>query len=494
MGNLNKQMLIGGTWMIGAKWAVRGIGIISTLILVRLISPEGFGLIAMATVFFGLLNILGTFALDSALIYRKKPDVELYHSAWTFNALIGLVEALLLIALARPIAHYYDEPRLELIIYVLSIGFVLNGIKNIGTVDFRKNLEFHKEFFYSSSQKIISFFVTIPLAFLLKSYWALIIGLIIGRAGECLVGYIMHSYRPKISLKGWRELINFSMWIYVGNLVNFFARRGPELILGKVAGISELGIYNIGREVATIPTLEMISPINRALFPAFSTISDKLHKLRKSYNDVSSMIAMAVVPAGVGIAAVSETLVPVALGQSWMGAIPVIKLIGIAGAIRSLYAGSSSVFYALGKPKLQTLVATAWMIFLFPIAYYMGRAEGGVGVAKAILIAELLITPVNIAMLVKALDMSILVWLSSIYRTVLASATMYGLLYWYSSSMVLSEARSFNSLVMELLLQVLFGAGVYAISIMVLWFMAGRPEGAEERLINIVNKIYKKYK
>ncbi|MEE4111076.1 MAG: lipopolysaccharide biosynthesis protein [Halieaceae bacterium] len=486
MENLNRKMAAGGAWMISAKWFVRGLGIISTLILVRFIPPESYGLVAMATVFFGLLRTMGDFGFDAALIYTRNTESWSYDTAWTLNFAIGLLQAGILCLLAVPIAGFFNEPKLEPVVYVLAIGFVINGMRNARTVDFRRNLEFNKEFIYLSSQKLFSFAITVPLAIVLRNHWALIIGIVMGKAGECLLGYLMAPHRVRFSLRGYRQLVSFSKWVYFTRLFKFFSSRSPELILGRVAGSSSLGVYVVAAQLASVATYELVTPINRALFPAFSTISDNLSALRKTYLEVSSMLSLVVVPAGVGIAAVADTLVPLALGPRWMATIPIIQLVGTAGAIRGTLTAAGPVFLSLGRPHLQTYIAALWLVVFFPLAYVLGKEDGGVGLATAFLCAEILIFPVRLGFVLYQLELPLLHWLRFEFRPIAATACMFVALYWLQGQVNVSLEQGAAMLALVLLGQVLAGVVVYVASLAVLLALAGFPSGAETRIVRMI--------
>ena len=486
MDNLNRKMATGGAWMIGAKWFVRGLGIISTLILVRFIPPESYGLVAMATVFFGLLRTMGDLGLDSALIYTRNAEAHLYDTAWTLNLVIGLAEAVLLWLIAEPVAAFFNEPRLVPITYVLAVGFVINGVRNARTVDFRRELDFRREFLYLSSQKVITFAVTVPLAVYLRDHWALIIGIVVGKLGECVLGYTMKPHRVRFSLRGCQELVAFSKWVYLTNLMRFFTSRSPELILGRVAGSSSIGVYVVAAQVASVATFELFRPINRALFPAFSTISNDLKALGRTYLDVSSMLTFVVVPAGIGIAAVAATLVPLALGPKWLGAIPIIELVGTAGAIRGTLTADVPVFLSLGKPRVQTYLSALWLVVFFPLAYFLGKQQGDLGLATAFLFAEILIFPARLARLLGVLKLKLSQWLRSIFRPVVAAAIMAAVVAQVQAQLPLDTDTTAGSLALMLLAQVLAGAVAYAVAAYALWAMSGFPPGAESRFARIL--------
>src|SRR5690606_13797927 len=115
-----------------------------------------------------------------------------FDSAWTLNVAFYTALTIVLVLLADSAAAFYQDPRLTNVIYVLGAGFLVQGFENIGIVQFRKELDFRKDFIMMLSKKLAGFLVTIPLAFVMRSYWALVVGMVLGNALSVLLSYLLH--------------------------------------------------------------------------------------------------------------------------------------------------------------------------------------------------------------------------------------------------------------------------------------------------------------
>jgi lipopolysaccharide exporter len=229
MKSVNSRMAIGIAWMVGARLMDRAIGLVNTLILARLLVPADFGLVAMATAIGGVLDLLGAFNFDLALIQKEKAESRHYNTVWTFNLLFGICCGLALVALAVPAATFYKETRLTEVMYALSLSYFISAFSNIGIVNFRKELDFKSEFSFIFTRRIVTFVITMLAAYTLRSYWALIIGMTAGRAVGAALSYIMNSYRPTFTLSATRELFHFSKWMLVNNFL-FFLTKFPAFL------------------------------------------------------------------------------------------------------------------------------------------------------------------------------------------------------------------------------------------------------------------------
>lgn len=195
--DLGLRMAKGAAWMIALRFAVRGIGLVSTAVLARLLAPEDFGLVALAMMVVALLEVLGEFNFEVALLRDQHAKRSHYDTAWTLTLLRGILVAGLLLLLAQPAAIFFGDSRLATVLSVLSIAAVIHGFANIGTVEFRRELHFHREFIYSLTIKMGTVVGTLLAAVWIRNYWALVIGIICGCVVRVGLSFAMSRYRPR---------------------------------------------------------------------------------------------------------------------------------------------------------------------------------------------------------------------------------------------------------------------------------------------------------
>src|SRR5690606_13766844 len=142
----------------------RVIGVVSTLIPVRVLTPADFGIVAMAQSFLFLAQLISAFGFEVALINNPAASDDHYLSAWTMNVIMGTCIFLIVIVAAQPVADFYEQPRVFWVVCALGLSPLIGGFENIGVVAFRKELNFHKEFAFQISKKVVSFVTVVPLA------------------------------------------------------------------------------------------------------------------------------------------------------------------------------------------------------------------------------------------------------------------------------------------------------------------------------------------
>lgn len=475
--NLGNAVAKGAAWTVGFRLADRGIGLVSTLVLARLLVPEDFGLIAMATTLMTLIEIVTVGEFGSAIIHNPDVTRDHYDSAWSMSALFGLTAAILLIVLAYPTAAFFKEPRLVPVIFALSLLPIMDGLFNMGCVDFRKHLQFHKDFQLQVGRKIIGFLIVIPLAFVTRSYWALIAGMIAGRAAGLALSYLLHPFRPRFSLRSARSLFRYSAWLMLNNALTFLSERGAHLVVGRLLTPQALGLYTVSYEMAHLPTTEMAMPVNRAVFPGYSKLQSDRAALRSAFLRVLGVMAVVTIPAGLGMASIAHLFVPAVLGANWMATAPLISLLALAGTVSALQANIESVYLATGHPRLKAALTLVDVACFLPLLLLLVPRYGLTGAAAALIITASVAAPVNYAIALRLLRMSPSKLVPVLWRPLIAALIMATiLLVIFPHSAV--RPSSLGSL-LAMIAAILLGAAVYALTLGATWLAAGRPDGAE---------------
>lgn len=481
MDSVGQKVAAGSAWMLLFKLTERSLGMISTIILARLLVPGDFGLVAMATAVVAILELFSNFNFDTVLIREASVERRHFDTAWTFGVIIGTAIASLLLLLAPVMASFYHEPRLRAVISVLAIAALVQGFENIGVVAFRREMTFHKEFMFLAGKKIAAFCITIPLAFTLRSHWALVAGIITSRVAGITLSYLVHPYRPRLSLDAHKELFHFSKWLLGNNIANFGRERSSDFIVGRIAGPASLGLYNVAQEIVMLPTSELVAPVNRAAYPAYARLASDIPKLRYTYLQVVSMVALVALPAAVGLGLTADLFVPILLGDNWGAAVGLMQILAVAGAIGALQSSSWSVFIALGKPRTLTYLGLGSLAIMVPLLIGLTSWKGAEGAALAYLTIMCLLVVVTYSLLLHDLALTLKGLLGVFWRPLIAIAVMAAAV--LALHAVWGPAMDLGGRALRLTAAVGTGAGVYAAAIFALWSAAGMPDGAERLVV-----------
>lgn len=484
--DIKKRIAVGAGWMVFMRLGDRLIGLVSMAVLARLLLPADFGLVGYAMVLLAILEIFAQLGVENALIQDQKAQRESYDTAWTMNICKGLALSVGLLIAAKPAAAFFEAPEVEPVIYTLALLPFVAGLENIGTVDFRKELAFHKDFIFNFLTRFCGAVATITLAFILKDHWALVFGMILRALLRILLSYHMSEFRPRLSLARFSQIFSFSKWIMLQNLLHGFNERLPALVIGRMSGPQALAFFNIAFEIANLASTELAQPIRRALFPGFAKMNENRQELADSFRWALSIIVTIGLPIPMGIAVTAEYLVPALLGWNWLETVPIIQILCLQGAIIIMGTNSHLIYLALGKPSITAWLSALRLLVLIPACIYGVSEFGAVGAGLALVASALVVRFTDYAIVLPMLSMRVTDFAAQIWRPLTAvlamNVTVRLLQDWLEQSALQPH------LMPKLIVSVLVGGLTYVATLLALWLLTGARKGAESYIIGMVKK------
>jgi lipopolysaccharide exporter len=483
--SLGQHLFSGTVWMFGMRWATRLLGLISVATLARLLEKHDFGLVTLASAFVALPTILTDLGVEQAILAERAPARGFYNTAWTLRA-VQLTSAAGLIYLSAPwVAAFYGDPRISSMVQVLSLMVLLKGLENMWTVSFRKELNFKQDFVYDTVSKLVAVTMTISLAFVLRSYWALVYGQVAGAALRVLISFYIAPEWPRPTFSHWRRLWSFSQWSLAKGAASWFVANGDRIILGRLAGAASVGAYSIGREIADMPLTEISMPVNRALGPGFSAIQHDPDRLVLALMKSVSAVVMVAFPIGVGLALTAEQLVPVFLGPGWEETVPVLQLLSIASTITAVRGVMGNTLAVIGHIRSSAIVMWIRGLLLVATGVPAAMVAGANGMAGAFLVSETLTTCATLHFYRRHLPQFSLAGLWRALLRPAASALVMTVL-------VLAVDRiPIPSPFLLLVTKVAIGAVSYGLVVYLLWHRSGHPAGLESLVVDRVRLMRK---
>lgn len=471
----SRSVASGAALYIAMRWFDRSIGVVSTIVLARLLTAEDFGIVALASIALGLAVVLLDLGINLTVVQRRNIDRDELNTAWTLRLLQNAAVATALALSSSWIADYYHDPRLTPVIVTLAFAYLLDGLTGFGPVIFQKRQEYAREVAFFMSKRAAGFAVTVVLAFWLRSYWALVAGTVLSNVVGVVLSYAMHREAPRFTLSRWREFFGASSWLTLRAIGSYATSQLDKLVVGHRDGATTLGAYSIADQVSAMPASELLAPTSRALFPAMAASQDDRPRLRRIYLSALGIQSSLALPASVGLALVAADMVPVVLGEKWGQVVPIMVALALAYGANSLTSAGNYLLVSLGAFRTQAslqwgmvAVLAALVFVAFPrsgameIAWFR-VALGGVGVTAVAILVRRNLPGVGFA------DM-----LRQTARPVLATATM------AAAVAGIHAAGAVLPVWVRLVAEVVSGAVVYAAALAGLWHLAGRPDGAEQ--------------
>lgn len=469
------------------RWAVRGTGLVSTVILARLLTPADFGLVAMATLVIGLLETFSNLGVDHLLMRTRALDRTQYDTAWTIKIIQYSVLAVVLFLTAPLAAAYFKEPRLIEAIRILALSTLLMGVPNIGVINFRKNLEFGRDFLFEFYSKIARVVFTVGFAIYLRNYWALVLGMIASSVFTIVLSYVMEPYRPRLSLADWRRFLKFSMWITPASIANFLNQRIDIFVVGYVANATQLGAYNVASELSRMGTMEIISPISRATFPNLAKLKTHPEEFGRAFAMIVRTVALVAFSLGFGICAVADDVVHIVLGNQWTFAVPLIEWLGAFGAFSAV----TSVFYGnililLDQEHMEFYLTWIRLVFFGSCIVIAGALGDLVDIAMTAAAASGFFMFVCIGFMPKEVPLS----KSRMLMEALRPFAMGTVMFFVVKALHMDGV---DIRFVTLGADVLVGAAVFVSLTFVTWALFGKSDGPELRLLGFLSARYRAF-
>ena len=387
INSLSKKVVKGSFWVLGLRMTNRVLGLIRTFVLARLLLPEDFGLIGVASISISIIETFSQPGLGTALIQKKDAIQSYLDTAWTTSILRCLIICIVLILSAPFIAHFFEAPKAKIIIQIYGLSIIIAGFRNIGIVYFLKELDFKKQYMYELSTLLGNMIIALPAAFILRNAWALVLGGIAGSITRLIMSYVLHPFRPNLRFdkKKFSDLFIFGKWVFGSSIMAFVISQGDDLILGKMFGIAALGIYQMAFMVSNLPSTETSNVISWVTFPAYSKIQNDLKRFKKAYLNVMKTITFIAIPFAGLIFIFSSDLVRLFLSEKWLAVVPIIKILVWAGLIKALIDATTPVFNAAGKPNINTKWQLVNFLVLGTLIYPLSKIWGVTGLSIAVL-------------------------------------------------------------------------------------------------------------
>lgn len=478
------MLIRGSIWAVAMRWSIRGMGLISTVILARILHPEDYGVIAMAFLVVGLLDAFMNVGAPQALVRLGTTISEDYiNSAWTLRGVQGVIIGVCL-ALAAPwAAEFFEEPRLKQVLWVLAIAQVPMGFTNIGMTLAYRDLQFSTEFKWLLTNKAVTVCVTLIMAMFLPDYRALLTGLVVGYVVELALSYWLHPYRPTWDTSRFRELWAVSKWLLLSGLGGYVLGRFDQLIAGKIGSTQQFGLYTVGADIGQLPTGELGGTLARPLFPTLSNLKHNWHEAEQTALHMFNTINILTIPVGIGLAVVSQDATAVILGSKWVDAAPFMAGFALIGTISSFSTPFSALLNVAGYVKVNTYAVWLEFILFVGLSFLLIMHHQLMGliyarIASGLFKCQLFISVTSIRSDLKIRTIYALVW-----PPLLASGIMAAVLIYLPISLQ-------NDLI-RLLLKVILGAAVYIICMLVLWIIVGKPNGPIRYFLSKIRPLIK---
>jgi PST family polysaccharide transporter len=388
---LDISFIRGVAWTGAAKFSSQLLAWVSTLVVARMLTPNDYGLVSMATVYLGVLTLLSEFGLGSAIVMLRDLTEEHIAQLNGLSVCLGLAGFAISCVVAVPLGHFFGSPGLPQVIVVMSVGFIIASFQSIPSSLLQKELRFKLLSVIEGIKSIVLSGAMVILALEGFRYWTLVLGALIGSGLGTLLTLANRRHRMQWpNLRFLSHAIRFSRQVFVTRLTWYWYSNADFIVAGRTLGQTGLGNYTVAWNLANAP-IEKITTLVGGVTPAYYSAVQQHHAaLRRYLLRPIEVIALITFPLTVGLAFVSRDLVISALGQKWYEVIAPLRLLALYACVRSIMPFVAQVLMVTGDAGFLMWNGIISAVVI-PLGFLIGSHWGTQGIAAAWVIAY----PVN---------------------------------------------------------------------------------------------------
>lgn len=416
----------GIAWTGGIMWLGQIVSWATTLIVARLLVPDDFGILGMATLVLGFIRLVNEFGLGAAIVQRKEISQRLVEHLGAFSLALGIALTVAGAALSAPIALFFNEPRVRWVVVAMAVNFTITSPAVISRSLLSREMAFKTLAIIDGATNVFTSVVTVVLAWAGWGYWALVAGSVLSSLGSTIALLAMRPFRPR-----WPKRVSeisreleFGAHLVASRVAWYGYSNADFAIVGRLLGTAALGAYNIGWTLASLPVDKITALIMRVTPPVLASVQDQPQELRRYLILLTEGISIITFPVGLGMALVAPDFVPLVLGDQWISAVVPLQLLALYGGFRSITPFFSQILVATDHTRLSMWFSLMSVLFLVP-AFVIGARWGTQGVALAwVAVYPLLVFAFHVPTTFRIIGMSLGKYARSLWPAISGSLAM----------------------------------------------------------------------
>jgi O-antigen/teichoic acid export membrane protein len=424
---LDYSLTSGLAWTGSARWITQVISWASTLIVFRLLSPSDYGIIGMAGVYLGFVQLVSEFGLGTAILQARELNASQLARINGLSLILGFVLLALSVVAAPPIAWFFREPQVRLVVMVLAALYVVTALQVVPRALLARELRFRTLAIIDSAEALVQIAITLTLAVAGTHYWAIVFG----NLGAKLVstGLVLAARPHRLAwprrIGQLRELLTFGWQVVISRLAWYGYSNADFVVIGRMLGEVALGAYTFGWNIASIPADKINVVLSRVTVPIFASVQHDRAAVARYLVGLSEGLTFLVLPASVGLAVVAPEFVRVVLGDRWIRATVPLELLSLHVTFRCVSSVFSSALLGMGDAR-QPMRLSVWLLVVMPLLFVAGAAWGGIGgVALMWIVGHPLVTvPFLVLYTARRLDLPLGRLLDAVWPPVAGTAVM----------------------------------------------------------------------
>lgn len=391
----SKQALSGFSWQTVLKFFTAGVTFVKIAILARLLSPNDFGIFSIVAIALGITEAVTQTGVNITLLQLKDNLKTYISSAWVIAIIRGFGMGIVMIGLGFLLSNYYNQPALLPLISVAAIIPIIKGFINPYIISMQRDFKFSQETRYFSFLQLLETSVAIGLAYFFQNAWIFIFAMIVSALVEVLISFLLFTERPSFRYQKEKGsvILKNTKHFSINALFSYLLENVDNMIVGKLLGTSSLGLYQNGYAVAHKANYDFAKSFHYGALPTFGKIIDDKERTRRGFLKLLATTAIVVLCASIPLLLFPRFLVELILGTQWLGLVPVIPYLTLAGIAQSIILIHYTVLFAYQKINFINAHLIISLIILIPFIIFGSNWAGLLGAAIGVLLSRLLSLP-----------------------------------------------------------------------------------------------------
>jgi O-antigen/teichoic acid export membrane protein len=422
---LRDRVIRGLGWVAASQLLMQLSRAAVAVLLARLLTPEQFGVAAIVLVFASLVLVFSDLALGAALVQAKTLTEEDRSTAFWTSVGAGFVFCVAGVLLSGPIASLFGEPEVKPLCMALSASFLVTSIAVTHQSLLVREMEFRRLETQTMVSVMIGGAVGVGVALGGGGSWAIIAQQLGTAAAASVLLWVLSPWRPKFTFSraSLRHMGAFSLPLVGHRLLFYVHRNADNLLVARFVGAAALGSYQLAYNLMLVPMSRIGGPLQRVFAPAFARLQDEPERIAETWARLTRMVASIAIPSLMGLVIVAPDFVSVVLGDEWAQVAPIVQLLAWVGMIQALQAINVDILQARNRTSTLLRYSIAFCI-AHVIGFAVGVQWGVLGVAAVYGITSLIIEPFLTVITARALNVSPMVFVRSVWGVFLCSAAM----------------------------------------------------------------------
>lgn len=351
--SLKKELVSGTIYMAIARYSGMVMTILISAILSRLLTPENYGVVALATVMLALFNLFADIGIGPAVIQNKTLTTEDMNSINTFNSYQGLVLGVAFFFSAPYIAEYYGNPQVTLVCQVMSVNILMGSVNAVPNNILYRQQRFKLITIISLCTQFVGGVISIAMAFHGCGPISLVLpSAIISIPTMFVLRYITNVHFVwRIDWAPLKRIFSFSVFQFLANIMGYFSRNMDSMLVGKYMGMKQLGYYNKSYNLQLMPLQYISGVLIPVMLPVFSKYQDDINYIQQKYTQILRFFAFVGVPLCALLYFCADELILLFFGDQWEQSVPCFKIIALSIPFQIQGCSSGSIFQATGHTK-----------------------------------------------------------------------------------------------------------------------------------------------